>query len=155
VSTALDLVYQYRQLAQKCDAQGLAMPEIELMQTIEALFTKRDRVPLRRRGSTREPVQVSARLRARGQADAVAIENLGLGGMVCRNSPYFHTGETIEIVIDDRELGLSYRFKAHVIWRTTQEDDDYTIGLRFVGAPLLLRYSRGPATKVAAIPPAA
>ncbi|RMH41786.1 MAG: hypothetical protein D6689_10060, partial [Deltaproteobacteria bacterium] len=52
------------------------------------------------------------------------------------------TDDTVDVVIDDDECGLSYRFKARVTWvRADAATDDYVVGLAFVGAPVLLRYA--------------
>jgi hypothetical protein len=148
VSTALELVFQYRQLAGKCEAVGLTMDEIEMLQTVEALFADHDRAAGGRQFS-REPVNVSARLRARGRIDQVKIQDLAPGGLVCDDAPYLDKDETVEIVVSDEELSLSYRFKAKVSWRRDQPDGDYRVGLRFIGTPLVLRYASAAAKSVA------
>jgi len=141
MSTSLHLVYQYRQLAVKCERRGLNMAEVELLETIEALFSKR--APDGRRHSTREEVSMVAELRMGGRRDRVAIENVSLGGMVCHQARGADVGDTVEVVIDDDELCLSYRFKADVCWSQGGEgdDEDRSLGLRFCGSPLLLRHA--------------
>lgn len=144
MGTALDLVYQYRQLSAKCDAgAGLDMEEIEVLNTIEALFD-RDRggrlpAPANRREFMREEVDVEAVVRGRDLADPVHIVNLAPGGLVCEDAPYLAPGESVEILIDDHELHLSYRFKGVISW-TTEDDHGCSFGIRFVGMPLLVRY---------------
>jgi len=141
MSTALELVYQYRQLAGKCETCGLTMDEIDVMTTIEALFrNRRDAAPPRR--FAREPVDLHARLRGRGHTDHVHIDNLAPGGLVCSHAPYFERGDTIEVVINDPECALSYRFKAVVSWVRDDRGDDFELGAQFVGQPVLLRYAR-------------
>jgi len=144
MSTALDLVYQYRQLAGKCETRGLSMEEIVLMQTIEAFFAKNESEPTLRRFA-REPVELTAVLRARGHRDSVRIDNLAPGGLVALHAPYFEDGDVVEVVVDDAECSLSYRFKAVVTWLHDEPEGDFTLGLCFVGTPLLLRYSTGAA----------
>jgi hypothetical protein len=140
MTTALELVYRYRQLAGKCDVCGLSMEEIDLMNTIESLFAERGSQP---RKFTREDVDLPATLRGRGNADPVRIENLAPGGLVCQRAPYLDEDEIVEVVIDDAECGLSYRFKARVTWiREDHTSDDYTMGLQFLGQPVLLRFSQ-------------
>lgn len=144
MGTALDLVYQYRQLSAKCEAgAGLDMDEIEVLNTIEALFDRDrgGRVPGQdnRREFVREDVDVSAMVRGHDLADPVRVVNLGPGGLVCEDAPFILTGESIEIVIDDAELNLSYRFKGVVTWVATA-DAGCSFGIRFVGMPLLVRY---------------
>jgi len=146
MSTALELVYQYRQLAGKCDTCGLDMEEIDLMTTIEALFKDRGRGDMPRRFA-RESVDLAASLRGRGHVDEVRIDNLAPGGLVCQHAPYYEEDDTVEIVIEDQECSLSYRFKAKVTWvREEPASDDYTLGVRFIGQPVLLRYAPGPDT---------
>ena len=142
MSTALELVYKYRQLAGKCETCGLTMDEIDVMTTIEALFKHRGHRSAARR-FTREDLELRARLRGRGHTDPVRIEDLTPAGLTCRNAPYFERGDIIELVVNDPECALSYRFKAEVTW--TREDvarDDFTLGAQFVGQPVLLRYGR-------------
>jgi len=139
MSTALELVYQYRQLAGKRDTCGLTMDDIDLMTTIESLFRSAGAATTRR--FDREPVDLVAVLRARGCQDPIHIGDLAPGGLVCTGAPYVEPGDVVEIVIDDAECSVSYRFKAKVTRLEDEPDGDFTLGLAFVGAPLLLRYS--------------
>jgi hypothetical protein len=43
--------------------------------------------------------------------DAVTVADIGPGGMVCGAAPYAEVGDAVEIVIDDVELALTYRFQ--------------------------------------------
>jgi hypothetical protein len=146
--TALDLVYQYRLLVGKCESGvGLDFDEIEALGAIEALFANPTgddgEATLRgRRQFARERVSIQGVVRGARLNDPVHIVDLGPGGMVCRTAPYMEEGQLLEVVIDDEELGLSYRFKACVSWLRDDVDDDYAIGLRFVGTPILIH--RGP-----------
>ncbi len=139
VSTALELVYRYRQLAGKCDLCGLSMDEILLMETLESLFRERGQYP---RKFARERVDIDATLRGRKHTDRIKISDLAPGGLECIRAPYYEKGDEVEVVIADEECSLSYRFKAVVTWMREQHDsDDYRMGLKFVGAPLLLSYA--------------
>jgi hypothetical protein len=150
MSTALNLVYQYRQLLGKCDSSaGLDFEEIEALTTIESFFARQDPSASSelwscRREFIRENVDIEAWLRGKRLNDRVKIVNLGPGGMVCDHGPYVEEGQTLEIVIDDAELSLSYRFKAEVTWHRPDANDDYTIGLRLVGTPVLVHYGPQP-----------
>ena len=180
--TALELVYQYRQLVGKCESgAGLDFDEIDALGTIEALFavdatvhggpaevpavpvpvpppsmkmSRRDATVIEceedeeawsddaarcRRQFCREQVDLRGRLRGNRANDPVRVVNLGPGGMVCRHAPYVEEGTHVEIIIDDVELSLSYRFKAEVAW-LSDDEDDFALGLRFVGIPVLVHH---------------
>ena len=139
MSTALELVYRYRQLAGKCDVCGLSMDEILLMDTIESLFREGGQ---HLRKFARERVDIDATLRGRKHVDRIKISDLAPGGMECVRAPYYETGDEVEVVIADEECSLSYRFKAVVTWLREEHDtDDFRLGMKFVGAPVLLSYS--------------
>ncbi len=148
MSTALELVYRYRQLAGKCDVCGLSMEEILLMDTIESLFREGGQ---HARKFARERVNIDATLRGRRHTDAITISDLAPGGLECIRAPYYEKGDEVEIVIADDECDLSYRFKAVVTWLREQHDsDDYRLGMKFVGAPVLLSYTSSRDEAVAA-----
>jgi hypothetical protein len=139
MSTALELVYRYRQLAGKCDVCGLSMDEILLMDTIESLFREGGQ---HARKFARERVAIDATLRGRKHTDTIRINDLAPGGLECIRAPYYEAGDEVEVVIKDEECSLSYRFKAVVTWMREENDsDDYRMGLKFVGAPVLLSYA--------------
>jgi hypothetical protein len=153
MSTALELIYQYRQLSGKCESgAGLEVEEIEVLIAIEALFDRRaggsgaraaDSLWPCQREFVREQVDLRAMLRSHRLADPVRVCALGPGGLVCRSAPQVEDGESVEIVIDDRELSLSYRFKGVVSW-SRDDDEGAVLGIRFVGTPLLVRYGPPP-----------
>lgn len=151
MSTALNLVYQYRQLLGKCDSSaGLEFEEIEALTTIESFFARNSRggdsdLWACRREFIRENVDIEAWLRGPKVADKVRVINLSPDGMVTAHAPYVEEGTVLEVIIDDAELSLSYRFKAEVTWRRPDPNDDYTLGFRLVGTPVLVHY--GPAKK--------
>jgi hypothetical protein len=147
VSTALELVYQYRQLAGKREFRGLTMDDIDVMNTIEWLFGHGldcSAGLFAEREFARAPVNLVATLRSRGLEDQVLISDMGPGGLVCRRGPHVPPNETIEVVIDDKECALSYRFKAQVVWMSYEAGGDCTLGMRFIGQPLLLRFFAAP-----------
>jgi hypothetical protein len=141
MSTALDLVYQYRLLAGKCETSGLTMDQIDLLNAIEALFRLDAPAESAQPGGlASERVDLAASLRARGHDDRVTISNLAPSGVVCRNVPYLEVGDTVELIVDDIECSLSYRFKGRVSW--VRDDDDSSVGIELLGVPLLLRFER-------------
>lgn len=143
MSTVLELVYQYRFLRGKCEAgRGLTIDEIQSLDTLEALFAGQrdpDEILGCRREHAREPVDLAAQLRNRRLADKVRVVDLGPGGMVCVGAPEVADGTALEVIIDDREVGLSYRFRARVAWHR-EDGDDAVLGLELIGTPLLVRF---------------
>jgi hypothetical protein len=144
VSTALELVYQYRFLRGKCEAgRGLTVDEIDALAAIEALFSSRldpAEPYFEGRQHAREKADLPAQLRNRTLADKVRIVELSPSGMVVAQAPFVDEGVTLEIVVDDREVGLSYRFRARVAWRRDDGDEDYVLGLELLGTPVLMRF---------------
>jgi hypothetical protein len=140
MSRTLDLVYRHRQLAAKCEpgGAGLSFDEIDTLCGIEARFAGGPTIPA---GSYLPGV-----LRARAASDSIRILDFGPGGAVLGGAPYLDEGETVDLVVDDREHAQSYRFKARVEWLCDDEGDDFSLGLRFVGPPVLLRYGGRAAT---------
>ena len=149
MSTTLSLVFQYRSLIAKCEAgAGLDFDEIDALATIESLFERNDRaadpgdVWSCRRRFLREEVDLSAMLRGSKLHDRVEIVDVGPGGLVCRNAPFVDFERNVEIVIDDLELDLSYRFIAQVRRIAEESDGSCVLGLEFVGPPLLVHYGQ-------------
>lgn len=141
---ALDLVYQYRKLLGKCEAGlGLDVEEILALGALEASFAPDARPDLEEgRRFRRERVELTCRLRGAGDLhDAVRIADLGPGGLECRQAPYVEEGTVVEVLIEDAELQLSYRFAAVVAWLREDDGDDFALGLTFVGAPVLVHYA--------------
>ena len=140
----LDLVYRYRTLMGKCDAGlGLAVEEIEEVITIESMFDAErdaDSDPSAcRRAFKRNQVELAAKLRNKRLSETVRVVDLGPGGMVCRGVPFIDDGERIEVVFDNAELGVSYRFRALVAWVRAQ-NGEHVCGLELLGAPVLVRF---------------
>lgn len=137
---ALDNVYQYRLLLGKCaSGAGLTFDEIEALTALEAAFAGEASPRADERRFRREPVSLPAVVRGGRLHDAVHVADIGPGGMVCERAPYADLGCAVEIVIDDVELGLTYRFKARVQW-IREDGDDYVLGFEWTGTPVLLRH---------------
>lgn len=131
MSTALELVYQYRQLLAKCEsAAGLSLDEIELFATLEQLI------------DSSQPRPVPGQLRTRRFADAVSIAVIGREGLICTGCDHVESGQLVELRFEDEELSLSYRFSARVDWIRERDDGTCDVGMRWEGPPLLVRKSR-------------
>ncbi len=143
MSTVLELVYQYRHLVGKSETgAGLDVDEIDALNTIRAMFAgDHPDLDLWRctRQFAREKVTLLARLRSRDLEDPVEILEVAPGGMVVGAAPFLVPGSTIELIYDDPELALSYRFKALVVWRADDDQDNFLLGLELVGTPIRLR----------------
>lgn len=144
MNATLDLVYRYRTLMGKCDAgMGLGVEEIEEVITLESMFrAERDAdndLWAGRRAFSRNKVDLSATLRNRRLSETVGVVDLGPGGMVCRKVPFMEIGERIEVVFDNAELGVSYRFRAIVAWAKA-DGSVFTTGLELAGAPVMVRF---------------
>ena len=138
MGTTLELVYRYRQLLGRCDAGcGLDLDGISQLMTIEALFASDDPVS---DGLVSERVSIKATLRNEVLDDRVTVVSLGPTHCVCRQTPYAEEGDTLELVIDDPTLSLSYRFKAIVSALRDDVNDDFALSLELVGAPVLVHY---------------
>lgn len=139
---ALDLVYQYRKLVGKCEAGlGLDVDEILTLTTIESAFAPDPQSRPDERRFRRDRVDTTCRVRGiPGLNDRVRMTEIGPGGLVCRHAPYVDEGAIVEVVIDDGEVNLSYRFYARVAWMREDVGDDFALGLEFVGLPLLVHY---------------
>ena len=134
----LETVFQYRTLIGKCElGVGLEWDEIDQVTTIEHVFapTADDRRMKTGRKFRRETTKLTALMRGDRINDRVDVVELGPGGLVARNAPYVAKGEDVEIVIDDGDK--SYRFRAEGVW-LKDDGDDYKIGLRLVGMPVML-----------------
>ena len=141
--SALDLVFQYRTLVGKCDAgRGLDIDEIDALTAIEARFAPGDDDVRAREGRRfrRERVDLQAHLKGGSLDDQVQISELSPGGLVCRAAPYADEGQIIEVVVEDPDRSLSYRFKARVQWLKDDVGADFHLGLELIGTPLLVHY---------------
>jgi hypothetical protein len=137
----VELVFQYRTLSGKCELGiGLDWDEIEQLTALESVFAPSadDQRMKEGRQFRRETVKLDGLMRGDRIHDRVEIVELGPGGLVARNAPYVATGEEVEIVIDDEEAELSYRFRARGVW-LDDDGDDYRVGLALIGMPVRLR----------------
>jgi hypothetical protein len=147
MSTALELVYEYRHLMGKCrTGAGLTLEEIEAVEAIEGLFAREssrfgdggagltDRLSAILRGGRRE-------LWEKVELLAAHLDSLEL-----RVSTFMEVGATIELQVEDDELRLSYRFKGRVASFGDQDGPvpgaGHRVVLELIGLPLLVR--RGP-----------
>ncbi len=147
MTTALELAFKYRQLVGICESgAGLSFDDIEVVSTIESLYavSTEDQAPLRWRDRPTlgtEVVNLTALLRGPKVRDRVGVVALGPEGMVCTNAPYMADDGLYEIVFDDQELGVSYRFIGRVVWSDeVEETGELAVELRFTGVPVLVRY---------------
>jgi hypothetical protein len=140
MSTALELVYEYRRLMGKCWAgSGLSMDEIEAVEAIEGLFAG-GASPL-----TGVSASLSATLRGGPRHHCAGVELLSadLDQLEVQATSALEAGTRIELRIEDDELRVSYRFKGRVLsMRETEPGGSHTVALELLGVPLLVR--RGP-----------
>jgi len=142
MSTSLELVYEYRHLMGKClVGEGLSMDEVWAVEVIEGLFAHD--------AASFDPAASSLSATLRGGPDKlwgqVELISAELDRIAVRASPFLEPGSLIELLIDDEELRLSYRFKCRILSITPDPDDAVESGvvlLELVGLPLLVR--RGP-----------
>lgn len=142
MTTALELVYEYRHLMGKCTTGvGLDMDEIQAVDTIEALFAEA-------RGGTSDLVTgreaLAAVMRSEGGrvSDRVDVLSLRPDEFVVRGCFWLDSGAPVELRFDDDELLLSYRFRGRVIRTTDETGGLLTAHIRLIGVPVLVR--RGP-----------
>jgi len=142
--SSLDLVFQYRTLVGKCESGvGLDFDEIDLLTRIEAAFAPTEEARDDRR-FRRVAVEMEAMVRGGDLNDKVVLSELAPGGLVVRQAPYIDEGMQIEVVIDDPDADLSYRFKARVQWLREDVHDDFALGLELIGVPVLIHYGPVP-----------
>jgi hypothetical protein len=141
MQSSLDLVFQYRTLVGKCESGvGLDFDEIDTLTQIEASFAPTDESRADGRRWRRLPVDLTAMVRGGDLNDKVLVSELAPGGLVVRQAPYIDEGMQVEIVIDDPDADLSYRFKARVQWLREDIQDDFALGLELIGMPVLIHY---------------
>lgn len=134
----VEVVFQYRTLIGKCElGVGLDWDEITQVGAIEAAFapTSDDRRMKNGRRFRRETMQMDVLIRGDRINDRVDLIEMGPGGLVVRNAPYVAKDEQVEVVVERGEC--SYRFRAVGVW-LRDDGDDYKVGLRLVGMPVML-----------------
>ncbi len=134
----VEVIFQYRTLVGKCELGcGHDWDEIEQVPATESKFAPSadDKRTKTGRKFRRETIKAQALLRGDRINDRVDLIELGPGGLVVRNAPYVAKGEQIEIVIEEGDC--SYRFRAEGVW-LRDDGDDYKVGLRLVGMPVML-----------------
>ena len=140
MSTALELLYEYRHLMGKCrSGAGLDMDEIQAVDAIEALFaddaTKTDSAP---------PAGLTTVVRGSKLCDEVKLESILPDRLVVAGCPWVESEAAVEVMIEDAELLLSYRFRGKVAWTREDGRGRLSVGIELVGVPVLVR--RGPKT---------
>lgn len=138
MSTALELVYEYRALLGKSRAgAGLSMDEIETVEAIEGLFAV-GAVLLETSG-----LVATVRGGPRRLADKVELVSVGLSRVAVKAAAFLEPGARLELMVEDEELRLSYRFMGAV--QSIHGDPSapaHDVTFELVGVPLLVR--RGP-----------
>jgi hypothetical protein len=148
MTTALELLYEYRHLMGKCaSGAGLDMSEIDVVDAIEGVFS--DEAASCVGG---ESLGLSTLLKSDSGklSDPVQLFSVLLDRLILKGCPWVEDGAAVEVVIEDPELLLSYRFRGLVTWTCEEEEDRQTVALALVGVPVLVR--RGPRAERAAAP---
>jgi hypothetical protein len=140
MTTAVELLYEYRHLVGKCSTgEGLDMDEIQVLHTIEGVFGHESASVV---GGECSALITTLRGDGGKLCDEVQLFSVLLDQLILKGCPWVEAGSIIEVVIEDTELGLSYRFKGRVAWTRDDGEATLTMGLDLVGVPLLMR--RGP-----------
>jgi hypothetical protein len=140
MTTALELLYEYRHLMGKCGSgAGLDMDEIQAVDAIEALFADDAG-----KSDSAEPRGLTTVVRGGKLCDEVKLESILLDRLVVVSCPHVEASAPIEVMIDDPELLLSYRFRGTVAWTRDDGKGRLAVGIELVGVPVLVR--RGPKT---------
>ncbi len=144
MSTALELVYEYRHLMGKCWAgAGLSMDEIEAVEAIEGLFSGSASPFAGSSAGLADRLSATLRGGPRQMVDDVELVAAHLDRLEVRTPAFLELGALIEVLVEDQELRLSYRFKSSV--REIADAEAGTarrVVLELHGVPLLVR--RGP-----------
>src|SRR5262245_48117403 len=115
MSTALELVYEYRHLMGKCGSgAGLSMDEIEAVEAIEGLFAVSPSPVAGPGAGPAGNLRASLRSGARRQSDDVELVAAHLDRLEVLTATFLEVGAPAEVTVEDQELRLSYRFKCRV-----------------------------------------
>lgn len=150
MTTALELLYEYRHLMGKCrSGAGLDMDEIQALDAIEAVFAEDAAT-----SDTSHLGGLTTVIRGARLCDEVRLQSILLDRLVVAGCPDVESAATVEVIIEDPELRLSYRFRGQVAWSHDDGKGRLAVGIELVGVPVLVR--RGPKTgrPLAAVPPA-
>lgn len=140
MTTALELLYEYRHLIGKCrSGAGLDMDEIQALDAIEALFAD-DAA----NADSQPPGGLTTVVRGPRLCDEVKLQAIQLDRLVVAGCPWVEASAAVEIMIEDAELLLSYRFRGLVAWTRDDGNGRLAVGIELVGVPVLVR--RGPRT---------
>jgi|RhiMethySRZTD1v2_1073278.scaffolds.fasta_scaffold26159_2 hypothetical protein len=140
MTTALELLYEYRHLMGKCrSGAGLDMDEIQAVDAIEAIFADDAE-----KSDTAQPSGLTAVVRGRKLCDDVRLESILLDRLVIAGCPWVEASAAVEVIIEDKELLLSYRFRGTVAWTRDDGKGRLAVGIELLGVPVLVR--RGPKT---------
>ena len=140
MTTALELLYEYRHLMGKCrSGAGLDMDEIQAVDAIEALFADDAG-----KSDSAQPAGLTTVVRGPKLCDEVTLEAILLDRLVVAGCPWVEAATAIEVIIEDPELLLSYRFRGTVAWTRDDGKGRLSVGIELVGMPVLVR--RGPKT---------
>ncbi len=138
MTTALELLYEYRHLMGKCrSGAGLDMDEIQAVDAIEALFADDGA-----RSDSTQSDGLTTVVRGVKLCDEVRLDSILLDRLVVAGCPWVDSAAAIEVIIEDPELMLSYRFRGQVAWTRDDGKGRLTVGIELVGVPVLVR--RGP-----------
>src|SRR5262245_9815309 len=100
MTTALELLYEYRHLMGKCrSGAGLDMEEIQAVDAIEALFAADAGA-----SGDGQPRGLTTVVRRGGLCDEVRLESILLDRLVVAGCPHVEASAPIEVMIDDPEL---------------------------------------------------
>jgi hypothetical protein len=140
MTTALELLYEYRHLMGKCrSGAGLDMDEIQAVDAIEALFADDAQ-----RADSAQADGLTTVVRGAKLCDEVKLQSILLDRLVVVGCPWVEAAASLEIIIEDPELLLSYRFRGQVAWTRDDGKGRLAVGIELVGVPVLVR--RGPKT---------
>ena len=139
--TALELAYEYRHLMGKCQSvHGLTMDEALTLDGIAALFASDAGADARK--DSVDALSATLRGRSGRTCDTVRLARVRLDQLELEGCPWIDPDTAVELIIEDAELRLSYRFKARVAWAREHKSGVTSLGLELLGVPVLVR--RGP-----------
>lgn len=142
-----ELVFEYRSLLAQRRAEGeeLGLPARSRLDALHRLLGREPTDAqgtrpgeLGRRKHARCDVHFGAILRVGPRTVAVEVVNLGAGGVCIRASQAPAVGARAVLLLTSPETGRIYECIAETTWR---DDGARLSGMRFIGAPLDVRYA--------------